>query len=257
MHRKPNITASKIPEVCHVAILRRPYVDMILRGEKTIESRLTVRPLPPYRAIEPGQRICIKISSGPYAAEAVATKVVFYDGLTPARVEQLRRQYQRHVGGDDDYWRAKANVRYATFITLGQVRASTLGPPIRSSGLAWFVLDDLSPRGAVKSHHALDATALASQRVIWSAGAIRNRYLRLPVELRRRIAADRPLLLTLPDGKTVSTRLLDNGMIQWRQWGPVFAAQGIAPGAAMRLDMLEPNRLRLTMENDRLGGDAP
>ncbi len=254
----------------HVAILRRVYINMILRGEKTVESRLTIRLLPPYGVIAPGDRIYLKISSGPYAATAIATKVVFYQDLTAQRVEQLRRRYQKRVGGDDAYWSSKATARYATFITLGDVRPAKVGPPIRSSGLAWFVVrqwpaaagdgndkgngkgesEPVGDRDGVSNDDGkVDRSgANRSHAITWSAGAIRNRFMRLPAGLRRCLSVNRPLHLTLPDGQTVATRLADNGMIHWRGWGPLLAKFVVTPGDIARVDMLEPQRLRVRFE---------
>lgn len=131
----------------HVAILWPQYIRLILSGKKTVESRLTITSRPPYRAIEPGDRIYFKASSGPFMATAVAAKVEFHEGLTPDKIDALRKRHNDAVCGDAEFWERKRGSRYATFIKLRDVKpiADADAPKIMPSrGLAWFVMGDNS-----------------------------------------------------------------------------------------------------------------
>ena len=126
----------------HVAILFKRYIELILEGRKTIESRLTKTRKRPYRRITPGDRIYLKCSSGPYMAKAVAGDVRFLDGLTPRRVAALRRELNHKICGDPAYWRLKSPSRYGSLIDLCQVEPTDRGPCLGpSQGMAWFILD--------------------------------------------------------------------------------------------------------------------
>jgi hypothetical protein len=70
----------------HIAVLIQPYLDFILQGKKTVESRLTMQARDPFDNIEKGERIYFKQSSGPYRATAIADQVLFEDNLTPRRI---------------------------------------------------------------------------------------------------------------------------------------------------------------------------
>lgn len=129
----------------HVAILWPQYIRLILSGKKTVESRLTITSRPPYRAIKPGDRIYFKASSGPFLATAVAGKVEFHEGLTPDKIDGLRKRHNDAVCGDAEFWERKRDSRYATFITLCDIKpiADFDAPRIKPSrGLAWFVIDN-------------------------------------------------------------------------------------------------------------------
>ena len=66
-----------------------------------------------------------------------------HNALTPAKVRQLQRRYNRQVHGDELYWHAKRNSRVASFVTLDQVMPVDVGPKMAPSrGPAWFVLED-------------------------------------------------------------------------------------------------------------------
>src|SRR6185369_4861055 len=128
----------------HVAILWKQYIKLILDGTKTVESRLTIRPLVPYKAIKPGERIYMKASAGPFMATAVAEKVRFFEINTVEDLRDLYRRYNHLVRGDAAYWRwhKQKRSRCATLIWLRDVEPTGTGPKLAPSrGPAWFVLD--------------------------------------------------------------------------------------------------------------------
>ena len=55
----------------HLVILKKPYLEAILSGRKTIESRFTKTKRPPFGQIEAGDRLFLKLSSGPVCGTAV------------------------------------------------------------------------------------------------------------------------------------------------------------------------------------------
>ena len=226
----------------HVAILLRPYIRLILSGRKTIESRLTRTSRAPYRAIEPGERIFFKASSGPYMATAVADAIEFHDKLTPGKVHDLRRRLNDRVCGDGRFWRFKRDSRYATFITLRDVEPTDAGPKMPpSQGLAWFVLDD----GAGPAVFDVPLTA----------GAIRNGYVRVPPAVHRFAAdayggrtqqqAGRPIELVLPGDDVQKTDLTDTAMLRWRGWGRYYRDHDVAAGDVVRFVQLGRRRYRV------------
>ncbi len=167
------------PLMLHVAILLKPYIQLILSGAKTLESRLTVTPRTPYRRIAPGERIYFKASSGPYMATAIAGAVEFHENLTPSRIEALRRRHNAAVRGQPEYWKFKRSSRYATFIRLRDVRATSTGPEMPPSrGPAWFTLPE--PTTAPKPAPLPEAFDIKLTR-----SAFTTRVLRVPLRIHR------------------------------------------------------------------------
>jgi ASC-1-like (ASCH) protein len=213
----------------HVAILNKPYLDAILSGAKTVESRLTVTPKVPFAAIQPGERIFFKQSSGPFRAMAVAGRVKFYQGLRPRDVDDLKQRWQRWVGGSDAYWQSKRTSRYATMVELLEVEAADVGPVMApSSGLAWFVL----PEG--------DSPMLQVQL---TAGALRNRY--VTGTGLASYFGEKPVVLQLPDGVEVESDLYRGRRLRWRGWRPWFAQWDAKAGDAVRFVRVGPRRYRV------------
>lgn len=127
----------------HVAILMKPYLDLILSGRKTIESRLTKTNRPPYDSIEVGERIYFKQSSGPFRATAIAEQVLCLDRVTPQRVMELQHTYNDAICGTDDFWEWKRDSRFVTLIWLREVESVEIGPGVAPQrGIAWLGLDE-------------------------------------------------------------------------------------------------------------------
>ena len=221
----------------HVAIVRPAYVDGILCGQKTVESRLSRWARPPFRGVTEGDRIYFKRSGGGYAAVATAGRVWFFDGLDPAGVDRLRRRFGRRVGGDDAYWTGKRRSRYATFVELAGVVPVGDGPAIpRSRGCAWFTVGGAQTRSGRMLRFAL------------TEGAIRNGYLRVA----RGVAGSSTGLrggsgvcLVLPDGREVRTSVGENKMIRWRGWGAYYRRYGVRAGDRVELEPVDGDGYRV------------
>jgi len=215
----------------HVAILSKQYLQMILDGSKTVESRLTKTARSPYRGIQPGQQIFFKCSSGPFMATATVKAVQFHDNLTPAKITTIHRRLNDRIGANLDYWQRKRHSRYATFITLGNVHPIAVGPTMpRSQGLAWFVINP----------PIIDA--------VITPGAIRNRYVCVnpkaffpicPID-NGSTPLDQPICLCLPDGRQVTTDFVNGTTrLRWRGWARYFRQYQVQPGDTVRFVQLE------------------
>ena len=219
----------------HVAVLLKPYLDAVLDGRKTVECRLTIQPRVPYDAIEPGERIYFKQSSGPYRATAIADHVIFENDLTPKRVKQLQRDYNDLVCGEPRFWKAKRNSRFATFIWLKDVQAIDTGPALKPlQGVAWVKLDETPswkmPKPTVDSFQ----TELTQGNLRNNSISVRNIIDRFPRHSiggpTRREAADL-LTLILHNGPTIETDIVGSkGILRKRTWGTWFKKHGAKPG---------------------------
>ena len=229
----------------HVAILKWPYIGLILDGSKTIESRFTKTPRPPYRCVESGDRIYFKASAGPYMATAIAGRVEYYENLAPRKIASLRKQFNDAIRGEDSYWQAKSNSKFATLIGLRHVKPTATGPSLpRSQGKAWFVLDDPA------QPHAF--------QVILSDGAVRNGYVRVPKAIHQfppaayassgphGQARSKPVTLLMPDGETARTDIVRGTMFRWRGWKRYFEEFQMQAGDAVHFVQVTPRRYRVS-----------
>lgn len=127
-HCEPPIDLSFLNLVCvqhhivgHLAVFRQPYLDKILSGEKTIESRFSRSRSVPFEKIQTGNIILLKETAGPICAIAVAASIRSFGPLGSGEAEHIMEVYQAALQLDHDFRTAKQNSLYATLITLKDV----------------------------------------------------------------------------------------------------------------------------------------
>lgn len=124
----------------HIAILRQPFFNMVLNGEKTIESRWSMNKIAPYKKVSIGDEILLKLTGQPVTAIAKVKDVKYYE-LTPIIVEQIRVKYGKEIGTDKfEDWQSTLKKKYCTLIWLENIKRI---PPInvpKSNGAGWIIL---------------------------------------------------------------------------------------------------------------------
>ena len=124
----------------HLVILKKPYLEAIFEGRKQIESRFTMSRREFIDQVGAGDRLFLKQSSGPVCGEATAEAVERYEQLTPEKVFELKRQYNRLILGDEDYWRERARCRFGVLVWLRDVRRIEPVEIDKKDWRAWVVL---------------------------------------------------------------------------------------------------------------------
>ena len=126
----------------HLVILKKQYLDLILSGTKTIESRLLKTKHPPLGQINPGDKLFLKQSSGPVCATARVKSVKTFENLTPQKISELKNLYNDEILGPDEYWQLKSDCKFAIFAWLENVKEI---PPVninKKDWRAWVVLTE-------------------------------------------------------------------------------------------------------------------
>ena len=126
----------------HIAILRQPFFDMVLSGEKTIESRWSMNKIAPYNKVGVGDEILLKLTGQPVTATAKVKDVKYYE-LTPEIVEDIRIKYGKEIGTDKfENWESTLQKKYCTLIWLDDVKKIRPMQVKRSNGAGWIVVKD-------------------------------------------------------------------------------------------------------------------
>lgn len=124
----------------HLAILKKPYLDAIIDGSKTVESRLLKGRFPPFGHINPGDKLFFKQSSGPVRATATAAAVKSFENLTPAKIAEIKSKYNKYILGSNEYWKSKSD---SSFCVLVRIESVKLIKPVwidKKDWRAWVVL---------------------------------------------------------------------------------------------------------------------
>lgn len=124
----------------HLVVLKKPYLDAILQGKKRIESRFTRSKRFFFGRVLPGDRLFLKLSSGPVCATANVGAAKHFENLTGRRIFEIKQQYNDHIKGTDEYWRSKMSCRFGLLVWLRDVERVE---PVRigkKDWRAWVVL---------------------------------------------------------------------------------------------------------------------
>lgn len=112
----------------HLAIMRKSWglTQKIASGQKTIESRWYLNRSAPWDKIHTGDIVYFKDSGEPVTLQATVSKVLQFEGLTPAKVRQLLHEYGSQDGLTPDniphYYELFKKKRYCLLIFLQDVK---------------------------------------------------------------------------------------------------------------------------------------
>lgn len=134
----------------HLVILKKPYLDLILGGTKRIESRFTKTRRYTFGRILLGDKLFLKVSSGPVCAIATVAAVKNFDNLTPKQILELKQRYNHYIGGSEKYWHSKMSCTFGFLVWLKDVRAIEPVRIRKKDWRAWVVLTEKEDFGLLK-----------------------------------------------------------------------------------------------------------
>ncbi len=130
-----------IPFSVHLAILLEPYLQYILDGTKTVESRFSKHRIAPYNMVEPGDVVLLKkVAARSISGLCVVRKVWFYQ-LNPDTWSQIRNGFSKALRADDpSFWNRREKAQFATLMRIAEVHPlHSIGVPKRDRR-GWVIL---------------------------------------------------------------------------------------------------------------------
>ena len=242
----------------HLVKLKKPFLDMILDGRKTIESRFTKFCREPWGQIDPGDELWLKESGGPVVGYAEVEKVRAFADLTPAKVRKIISRYATGIGVGPEFAEQISYARYGLLVWLNQVRAITPFPVRGGTMQAWVVLD--APPVTVPAEQTRERSRGAIHVTV-TDGMLRNGYILLgshvdsfPADCLGERAADgrrgRPVLLELVGVGTFPTDVIAERKA-FRLRGPVhrfFRFHHVCRNARLRITHVADRHYRCEPE---------
>ena len=104
----------------HLAIFKGHGGELILTGQKTIESRFSRAKIAPFGQISSGDLVYIKPSGKDIIGQFKVKKVIFIDNFDLNDLAELRKKYGEQIAMDEDYWKGKEASKVATIIFIGE-----------------------------------------------------------------------------------------------------------------------------------------
>jgi len=126
----------------HLVILKKPYLELILSGRKTIELRLSRGRSPLVGRVHRGDGLFLKASAGAVCARAKVMNIKYYKTLTPSLIARIKQQYNDRIMGADAVWESMMDRKSGLLVWLRDIRRIE---PIRiekKDWRAWVVLKE-------------------------------------------------------------------------------------------------------------------
>jgi hypothetical protein len=127
----------------HLAIFVEPFLEYLLDGRKTVESRFSIHRRPPFRCVRAGDFVLVKQSAGPIVAVAEVSNVWYYE-MDPAAWAFIRSRFSGQLCADSEFWASKSAACYATLMQFSKI---TPLPPLecgKRDRRGWVVLGALA-----------------------------------------------------------------------------------------------------------------
>lgn len=134
----------------HLVILKKPYLDAILGGQKRIESRFSKTRRYAFGRVLAGDKLFLKVSSGPVCATATAAVVKNFENLTPRQIIEIKQQYNEYIKGSEEYWRSKMNCKFGFLVRLKDVKPLEPVRIHKKDWRAWVILTEKENFGLLK-----------------------------------------------------------------------------------------------------------
>ncbi|NEO46376.1 MAG: ASCH domain-containing protein [Moorea sp. SIO4A3] len=127
----------------HLAIFVEPYLQFILDGEKTVDSRFSTRRFAPYNRVEKGDVVLLKKSSGPIVGICQVSYVWFYE-LDPESWRTIKGFADAICAQDPDFWKQREAASFATLMRIQNVKPIEPIKFVKRDRRGWVVLHERS-----------------------------------------------------------------------------------------------------------------
>lgn len=113
----------RLPErSVHLAVFVEPYLDFVLSGKKTVESRFSMVRFPPYGRVARGDLVLLKESGGPVVGVCEIGAAWFYK-LDQDSWKTIRHEFSRALCAEDpSFWRNRKSAEFATLMYVARAK---------------------------------------------------------------------------------------------------------------------------------------
>lgn len=116
------ISDNSAPYSLHLAIMVEPFLQFVLSGRKTIESRFSVHRCAPYGYVEKGDVILLKRTGGPIVGLCQVSHRWLYQ-LDPESWNFIREKFTEALcANSSDFWKERERALFATLMRVCHVR---------------------------------------------------------------------------------------------------------------------------------------
>ena len=131
----------------HLAIFQPPYLEYVLEGKKTVESRFSANRCAPFDKVKKGDIVLLKETGGPVVGVCLIDHVWFYN-IEPDTWLQLKSTYTNMLcAHDPDFWTSRSKARFASLMKI--IRPTRISPfyCYKKDRRGWVILENSPQQG--------------------------------------------------------------------------------------------------------------
>lgn len=128
----------------HLAVFNEPFLALLYKGEKEIESRFSINKVSPFNKVSKNDVVILKSSGGPVSGFFIAGDVQFYSNLNNKKLNEIKRKFGKKICADYDpnFWTSRDGTNYATLIEVKNVTPLNPFKIEKKDRSAWSVLQE-------------------------------------------------------------------------------------------------------------------
>jgi hypothetical protein len=147
------VWSKRIEEICdrpsglglHLAIFVEPYLQYVLDGKKTVESRFGIQRRPPFGHVREGDILLLKRSGGPVIGVCLVGQLWFYE-LDPKSWRKIKQEFSVSLCAQDpEFWHQRRGASFATLMLIKEVQAVVPFDIPKKDRRGWVMLKDPAP----------------------------------------------------------------------------------------------------------------
>lgn len=125
----------------HLAILVEPYLEFILNGSKTVESRFSRSRIAPFGVVNSGDVVLLKGSAAKMVSGICVVRKVWFYRLNSDNLQLIKGDFGTALRADgSSFWEERKAARFATLMRIAEVyRLPPIEVPKRDRR-GWVVL---------------------------------------------------------------------------------------------------------------------
>jgi hypothetical protein len=123
----------------HLAVFVEPYLEYLLEGRKTIESRFSINRTAPFQQVQVGDLIVLKRTAGPVCAVCRVANVWFYR-LDPDTWPEITQHAEALCMDSSSFWQKKSSASFATLMEVQDVHRLQEFVISKADPRSWVVL---------------------------------------------------------------------------------------------------------------------
>lgn len=142
-----------LPFSLHLAVTREPFLQLVLEGQKTVDSRFSMNRCAPYGRIENGDVVLLKQTGGPIVGVCRVSARWFYCLDSDTR-QSIRDRFAKAMCAESStFWKERQDKQFATLLRLNRVRLINPIPFEKQDRRGWVVLTESSRQRLPPRHH--------------------------------------------------------------------------------------------------------